>query len=203
MNKILIFSTAYLPFVGGAEVAVKEITDRLQGFEFDLITARMDKKLPPFERVGRVNVYRIGWGIETLDKLAVPFLGTRKTWQLLEENSYRNFWCIMATFASGAAYIVNILRGMMGLKKIPIVLTLQEGDSEAHMTYHWGGMTGLSWKLALQRTSHLTAISSYLINRAHRLGYKGRSELIPNGVNIEKFQAVMSSNECAEFKNTV
>lgn len=27
--KVLIFSTAYLPFVGGAELAIKEITDRL------------------------------------------------------------------------------------------------------------------------------------------------------------------------------
>ena len=56
--KILIFSTAYFPFVGGAEVAVKEITDRLashgttrpvlggDGFSFDMITARMDNKLP-------------------------------------------------------------------------------------------------------------------------------------------------------------
>ena len=35
-QKILIFSTAYYPFVGGAEVAVKEITSRLSDdFEFD------------------------------------------------------------------------------------------------------------------------------------------------------------------------
>jgi len=37
-KRILIFSTAYLPFVGGAEVAVKEITDRLaDDFSFVLI----------------------------------------------------------------------------------------------------------------------------------------------------------------------
>ena len=39
-KRILIFSTAYYPFVAGAEVAVKEITDILSSdFEFDLITA--------------------------------------------------------------------------------------------------------------------------------------------------------------------
>jgi len=32
--KIAIFSTAYLPFVGGAELAVKEITDRLPNRKF-------------------------------------------------------------------------------------------------------------------------------------------------------------------------
>ena len=62
-RRILIFSTAYYPFVGGAEVAVKEITDRLVGsFDFDLITARFEKKLPPVEKVGNVTVYRIGSG---------------------------------------------------------------------------------------------------------------------------------------------
>ena len=43
MKKILIFTTAYWPLIGGAEVAVKEITDRLLECEFDLITARIDK----------------------------------------------------------------------------------------------------------------------------------------------------------------
>ena len=48
-KRILIFSTAYYPFVGGAEVAVKEITDRLAGdFDFDLITAKIKKGLPVF-----------------------------------------------------------------------------------------------------------------------------------------------------------
>jgi len=35
-KKILIFSTAYYPYVGGAEVAVKEITDRIKDVEFDM-----------------------------------------------------------------------------------------------------------------------------------------------------------------------
>jgi len=39
--KILIFSTTYFPFIGGAEIAVKEITDRVKSYQFDLITARL------------------------------------------------------------------------------------------------------------------------------------------------------------------
>ena len=45
-DRILIFSTAYYPFVGGAEVSIKEITDRIPDIQFDLITARFSKKLP-------------------------------------------------------------------------------------------------------------------------------------------------------------
>ena len=37
-RKILVYSTAYYPFVAGAEIAVKEITDRLGSeYDFDLI----------------------------------------------------------------------------------------------------------------------------------------------------------------------
>jgi len=46
MNKrIIIFSTAYLPLIGGAELAVKEITNRLPEYEFVLITAKLKKEL--------------------------------------------------------------------------------------------------------------------------------------------------------------
>ncbi|MCG2695311.1 hypothetical protein L6261_04530, partial [Candidatus Parcubacteria bacterium] len=61
MKKILIFSTVYYPFVGGAEVAIKEITDRIGDIEFDMVTLRFDKNLPKFEKIGNVNVYRIGF----------------------------------------------------------------------------------------------------------------------------------------------
>ncbi|MBX4206561.1 hypothetical protein KW784_02125, partial [Candidatus Parcubacteria bacterium] len=74
--KVLIFSTAYFPFIGGAEVAVWEITERLGAdIEFDLITARLDKSLPATEKIGAVTVYRLGWGIPLLDKLLLPFAG--------------------------------------------------------------------------------------------------------------------------------
>ena len=37
-HRILIFSLAYYPQVGGAEVALKEITDRIPDIEFHLLT---------------------------------------------------------------------------------------------------------------------------------------------------------------------
>ena len=63
MKRILVFSLAYHPFVGGAEIAVKEITDRIGEGEitFDMITLRYDSRLPRVERVGNVMVHRIGF----------------------------------------------------------------------------------------------------------------------------------------------
>ena len=182
-NKILIFSTSYLPFVGGAEVAIKEITDRISGVDFDIITSRFDFKLPKNEKIGNVNVYRVGFGFKTLDKLLLPFWGAIKTISLNNKNNYKYYFCVMVTFASGAAYISNIISS----KKVPIILNLQEGDSEEHFQNRWFGLINLSWKLALKRSSLVVAISSYLAERAKKFGYKGDIKIIPNGVDIEKF----------------
>ena len=38
MKRVLIFSLAYYPHVGGAEIALKEITDEISDIEFHLIT---------------------------------------------------------------------------------------------------------------------------------------------------------------------
>lgn len=184
-KRILIFSTSYFPLVGGAEVAVKEITDRISEIEFDLITARQHKNLSPVEKIGNITVYRLGIGSVILDKFLVPWLGAIKALKLNREKGYQAFWCVMVTFASGAGYIANWFQ-----KKVPIILTLQEGDSEKHLRGRWAGMIHLSWKLALNRTNVLTAISNYLLDRGKSLGYMGTSYLIPNGVDVGKFQSV-------------
>lgn len=190
-KKILIFSTAYHPFVGGAEVAVKEITDRITDIEFDLITARFDAKLPKFEKVGNVDVYRIGFGLKTIDKLLLPFLGALKVLTLGRKNKYFCYWCVMVSFASGAAYIANFFNR----PKIPIILTLQEGDSEAHLLHRWFGLINMAWRLALKKASIVTAISRYLAIRAYRVGYKGDVKIIPNGVNVKLFTQELTLHE--------
>lgn len=194
-KKILIFSTAYAPFWGGAEIAIKEITDRINDLEFDLITAKLKRGLPNFEKVGRVNIYRVGVGLQTFDKLTLPFLGAIKALILDRKNKYRAFWCMMVSFASGAAYVSNIVRFW---KKVPIILTLQEGDSEEHFSRRWFGLINLSWRLALSCADKLTVISNYLNERARKLGYKGEVALIPNGVSLTRFEKRNTSYEKEE-----
>lgn len=190
-TKILIFSTAYYPFVGGAEVAIKEITDRISDIDFDLITARLDSKLPKFEKIGNINVYRVGFGLPLIDKLLLPFWGAIETIKLNNKNNYSSYWCMMVTFASGAAYLANIF----SKNKVPIVLTLQEGDSENHLEYGWFGLLGLSWRLALKQSSEVTAISTYLGERAKKLGYDKEVKIIPNGVDTSSYSQIFSDQE--------
>ncbi len=64
MKKILIFSLTYYPnTVGGAEVAIKEITDRIDSkdIEFHMVCLRLDSALPKTEKIGNVLVHRIGF----------------------------------------------------------------------------------------------------------------------------------------------
>ncbi|MFA6405789.1 MAG: glycosyltransferase [Candidatus Paceibacterota bacterium] len=196
-KKILIFSTAYYPLVGGAEVAIKEITDRIEGVQFDLITAKFDSNLLKFERVGNVNVHRLGFGFKTLDKLLLPFWGAIFALNLNNKNHYDYFWCVMASFASGAAYIANMLKFW---RPVPIILNLQEGDSEDHFKKRWFGLINLSWRVALSRTQKLTVLSSFLAQRAKKFGYNGEINIIPNGVDIQKFEVRDTSYEKEEIE---
>lgn len=204
---IMIFSTAYFPYVGGAEVAIRELTKRMSDYEFDLITARFDKELPQQEMIDNVRVHRIGWGSK-FDKVLLPFLGTLYVLKHIKKYPIDIFWGVMATYATGIPYIVNILRGKT--KRIPVVLTLQEGDSEEYIEKKgfgiaelvWkicmlpvlittpresGGMIATSWQLALPRTDIVTTISTYLKDRAREYGYKGSIYVVPNGVDVARF----------------
>ncbi|MFH1671593.1 MAG: glycosyltransferase family 4 protein [Candidatus Portnoybacteria bacterium] len=187
---VLIFSTAYLPLIGGAEIAVKEITDRIGDFNFDLITARIDGKLKKEERIGNVNVYRIGWGINALDKFFLTFFGFIKALELDKKRNYSIIWSIMASQAGITASFFKIARPD---KKL--LLTLQEGDEEGHLKRYVSGI-GFLYKL-LVRPWHLlpfknadaiTTISSDLKKRALENGVKVPVILVPNGVNLEIFK---------------
>ncbi len=178
-------------------MAIKEITDRISDIQFDLITARLDSKVSKgtfdrSERIGNVNVYRLGFGISILDKLILPFWGAFYALHLNSKNNYGYYWCVMVTFASGAAYIANIIRFW---KPMPVILTLQEGDSEEHFKNRWFGLINLSWRLALKNTKILTVISSYLAERAKKFGYEGKIEVIPNGADIDKFNIELNKEE--------
>lgn len=180
-KRVLIFSTAYYPFVGGAEVAIKEITDRLVDYEFEMITALMDKKLPRVEQVGAVKVYRIGWGIPTLDKLYLATFGHLKGFRLHKSNFYQAIWAMMASFGGFAALSFKLKTNL------PYLLTLQEGDPIEYIL-NKVRLVRSRFNKIFTKADALQPISNYLYDWGKQMGFKGKvAEVIPNGVDVSIF----------------
>lgn len=200
-KKILIFSLAYHPFIGGAEVAIKEITDRTDPalIEFHMVTLRLGDN-PRNEKIGNINVHRIGYGPTILKKLTAPFLGAICALDLNTKHKFDAYWSVMVNFVTIGSYLANILSLN---KSVPIILTLQEGDSEKHLSYKWFGLINTFWKFSLKRSDFVTTISSYLKDRAIHLGYKGMIEVVPNGVDSTNFSKPIGNEEISKAETII
>lgn len=181
MKKILIFSLAYYPnFVGGAEVAVKEITDRLGGdFEFHMITLGVKSDLPE-EKIGNVFVHRVGT-VSTFSKYLFPFRACKKACELHRENIFDVTWAIMANYAGFAGLFFKLKN-----REVPFVLTLQEGDPIGYIKRRVGIFYPL-FKLIFKRADRITAISNYLAQWARSMNPKASVTVVPNGVDVQRF----------------
>lgn len=176
-KRILIFSTAYFPFVGGAEVAVKNITDRILDAEFVMVTARLNKNLPIKEKINNVVVHRLGRG-DKWDKLRLILSGVKFAETL---GKFDAIWSIMASYAGFAA-----LNYKKHYSDIPYFLTLQEGDSKIKI-YKKVWFVWPCFKQIFKRADQIQAISNYLADWATDMGAKCPVKVIPNGVDIAKF----------------
>src|SRR3989344_4085550 len=181
-KKILIFSVAFRPFIGGAEIAVEEITKRLtaRGFSFDLLTVNLDGRQKRQENINGVNIFRIGKGV--FGKLFFPFSALFLALRLHKKNHYDSTWSIMANYAGFAALFFKIF-----YPTTPFILTLQEGDPITKIKRKVWFVYPL-FKMIFRRADKVTAISNYLAKWGKEMGAKN-VEVIPNGVDIEKFKA--------------
>lgn len=175
--KILIFSLAYDPFVGGAEVAIKEITDRLGAdFSFDMLTVNLDGQQPAQEKIGNINVYRLGHS--KLSKYLFPWTAYRYAKKIQRENGYDAIWAMMANQAGWAA-----LKFKKKFPQVKYLLTLQEGDSEWDIWWRTFLIRPL-YKNIYRRADYIQAISKFLAKRAENLGAKCLMEVVPNAADL-------------------
>lgn len=200
-KNILIFSTAYMPLVGGAELAIKEITDRISEYDFFMITTRFSRAHPAYERIGHIDVYRVGTGMFPLfDKLISPVWGMMKARALMRKHTFSLMWSMMVSFTSLAPVFLK----MCGLHtRIPLLITLQEGDSEAHLTYRYGGLMYAMWKLALHYADRIQVISGYLKKLALKRGAHVPIDMCPNGVAFAHFSHAYPSEELEQLKGNL
>lgn len=200
---VLIFSLAYFPkLVGGAEVAVKELTDRMPDLEFSMVTIRGPHEKKE-ERVGKVHVYRVGPWCGTgivgkilfqCSKYAYPFLAYKKAESLHRNNQFDTIWSIMANHAGFAARFFK--------KKNPnvrFVLTLQEGDPIPYIKKKVR-FVRRAFQDIFARADFVTAISHYLLQFARDMGYTKEGTVIGNGVDIAHFSKELSPERRKEIR---
>ena len=192
-HHILIFSTAYFPLVGGAEIAFKEITDRIKNYQFDLITARFSKRNAKKEKIGNITVHRVGLGTK-FDKYLLPILGLFKAKRLFKKNKHFLIWSISASQAGLAALFLKLKN-----PKIPFLLTIQEGSSEKRIFWR-RFMVWPLFKMIFKKADYIQAISNFLANFAKKIGAQCPIEVVPNGVDVRKFQIPNSKFQIDKLK---
>lgn len=196
MKKILIFSLNYYPhFIGGAEVAIKEITDRIpeDEIEFHMVTLRLDARLPREERVGNVVVHRIGPAVPNPSiadlrkfplhyaKHLYQFLAALEALRLHKKERFDGIWAMMAHSCGIPAGIFKTFQ-----PRVPYLLTLQEGDPPEHIER----LAKPVWPLFVNgftKADFLQPISNFLLVWGRCMGFAGEAEVIPNAVDTARF----------------
>lgn len=182
-KRVLILTTAYLPQVGGSELAIKNITDRLPGIWFDLITSRPFKNLPEHEKIANVNVYRVGKLFSRLSFLLpknfLPVAIFFKACRLIRKHgTYDVIHAYQASQAAGGGWLLKWI-----YPRIPLVITVQEGKVLSRQSW----LIKFFRHLVFKKADRVTAISNYLAEYVKTQNYKIPISIIPNGVNLEQF----------------
>jgi len=209
MKRVLIFSLTYHPYVGGAELAIEEITGRLargrattEGidpveFHFDVITLRFNRALPRIEDKGNVTIHRIGFATDApeisdrsmpfrckVSKILFPFTSFFKALSLNRRYHYDLIWAMMANQAGFGALFFKLMHS-----HIPYMLELQDGNTLAQVRARQP-LLRFVWPLYKKiylNADMIKVISSSIKDLAREIGYDGPVVVIPNAVDTKKF----------------
>ena len=195
---VLVFTTAYDPFVGGAEVAIRENVKRLSGtYDFFILTSRFDRIVPVEEIKDGATIVRLGFG-KPWDKFLLPINAFFSGLMLIlrHRGRPRILWAVMASYGSIAASTLKFF-----FPRTPYILTLQEGDTEEHLRrsrFYLVNIFGLRYSFRM--CDFVTAISAYLLDVARRFNYEGSGDVIPNGVDVDNFCRKISEEELQRIR---
>lgn len=208
MKRILFFSLTYHPFIGGAEVAIKETTDRIapSDYAFDMVTLRFDSALPSFERVGNIDVFRIGFTRKgakiadfkkfplVLNKYLYPFWALAYAIVLHRRKPYDAVASTMTSYASFAPLFFKYL-----FPKVSYIVRSDDGDPIDYLKKRVGIFQPL-FKRVFTKADFAIVTSTYLERFVHSMGYQGPLAVVPNGVNAAHFSQTYPPAELDALK---
>jgi len=177
-SRILVFTTAYRPMIGGSELALEEMIRRLPDVFFDVITPRYKREFKALESGSNFNVYRIGPAVGVA-KIMFPVLGFFKALGLMRDNKYNVVHAYQASHGGGAAWLVKLFN-----PKLSFILTMQEGKNLDKQSFLLNWFRGL----IIKKADIVTVISNYLGEYVKKTAKNKKIFLVPNGVDLSKFQ---------------
>lgn len=197
--KIIVCATAYRPLVGGAEIAIEEVARRLVGdFDIVIFTARMSAGVLAREVASEGTIVRLGFGMP-IDKWLLPLLiPWHVFFRIQAPSSQFLIWGMDISQGSLAAFFIA-----RHMPRLPFVLTVQYGESEAYLNTGRGGWIRRAFRAMLMAADSVTVISSYLQGVVRSHGYCGPCAVIPNGAEMAQVKSQKIKDKSVEKRNTV
>lgn len=224
-KKILIFSLNYYPkYVGGAEVAIKEIVQRVltgqekDNYEFHMITLRFDSDLPRYELLHGIHIHRIGF-----TKKNASIADLKNTWLKYNKYYFQFFafvhainlhrklrfdaiWAMMAHSCGVPAAMFKTF-----FPNVKYILTLQEGDPTENIEalakpfpkylFFLNHLTFILFKRAFTKADIVQSISTFLNSWAEKMGNSNLKVVIPNAVDVKQFTREITQDEIDKVKD--
>ena len=204
-SNIAVFSLAYRPFEGGAEIAVREIMSRLKDFNFTVFTYKFARSWLSEERQNNIEIFRLGRGRKgnkrygrIWNKTFYVFRAWQEAEKIHKKKRFHLIWAVMASYGGIAALFFKLNH-----PTIPLFLMVQEGDSERHMVFGKFGLIGFFGKRIIKTADYIQAISNYLKDFGKRRGAKALIEIIPNGVDLELFGTKYNNAELKAIRENL
>lgn len=214
-KRILLFSTAFKPMIGGSEIAMEEICRRLPEISFDLITARFSRANKKTEQVGNIKVHRLGLGFK-FDKYLLPILGFFKARQLINnggllggKDRHQDKKSKHKYSQNSKLEIQNSNPGIsdLGFRIYAHAYQASYGAIAAYLVKIFnpdvflittlqegkeldsqGALLKMMRGLVIKKSDKITAISNYLAEFARKLNKEATIIMIPNGVDSDLFK---------------
>jgi glycosyltransferase involved in cell wall biosynthesis len=196
--KIILFTSSYLPVLGGLQEAAYQLTMELkrQGHDVSVLTNRYPRHLKRHEIMDGVNVERMlftGFYLPSLN----PYVVLKYIAGLLI--GFVNFFRLMFLLSKRKPDVMNIhFLGSQApyailaskLLKIKCVVSLH-GDDVEGLPYR-SGIDRWLFKKSLQAADDVTACSQYLLNEAKKIVPEigPKSTAIWNGINPEEYNNI-------------
>jgi glycosyltransferase involved in cell wall biosynthesis len=115
----------------------------------------------------------------------------------LPDASHAIVWPLMASYGAFAALFYTWLR-----PSSKVLLTLQEGDPLEYIAKRVGVFSFLHKKIFV-RADAVQAISKFLAEWAVRMGFTKTPQVIPNGVDIQKFAKRITAEERTNIRESL